>query len=626
MTTNHKLVCARAARKEYSEAYRRGIRDYRCSRRHAAFCGRHFLERLPQPVALSVLRHVHDPEVAQLAWDGAVSVENSGARDRQASFRVMARLRPLLPGEHEDGAYGSLSTEDANNAVVVHDGRVHRDGRTLYMVHSRFCLDRVFGAAEPNEAVYADTARPLLQAAMQGGRATLVLFGQTGTGKTYTAHSLLQMLADELFEGASAASVLCYEIAGSRGGKEDVFDLLAERKPVKCLTGEDEQVHVRGANSISCSSPRELSDALRAAFEWRSSECTERNEASSRSHAVIELHLTGKTGDAAGVLRIVDLAGSERNFETQFHTRKMAERGGHINYSLLMLKECARIMHKNRHRHDEGRDEALQHIPFRRSRLTHLLRSCFADASHRTVVIATLSPSPIDVEHSLNSLQHVGMMRAGRPVDQPRADGAVPNQADGSPADGSFSKVEGRGHGLHSKLQDARAEQLKLHAFGMVTGVGGTVMKKYEPENVKMEAFIDPRWHREMNVVAEKDLWVLREADAEVVQVLTEWKEEQWEIRKAHDIARWDARTVSAFLSGLDLPGKASLPSTMTGLQLLRLGRRGLGSLCSDEATADALHAAVLQERAAAREAGAMTKERNAKMTALGASKVHVVL
>mmetsp|Transcript_86503 Transcript_86503/g.253191 ORF Transcript_86503/g.253191 Transcript_86503/m.253191 type:complete len:629 (-) Transcript_86503:101-1987(-) len=627
MVSNHKLVCARAARKEYSEAYRRGIRDYRSSRGHAVACARYFLSRLPQPVTLGVLQQLHDPAVVQLAWDGTVALDNSGTRSREAAFRVMGRLRPLLPGEREDGAYGALSTEDSNNALVVHDGRVHRDGRTLYMVHSRFCLDRVYGAGETNEAVYADAAQPLLQAALAGDRATLLLFGQTGTGKTYTARALLDQLAEELF-AAAEAKVFCYEIAGTRGGREDVFDLLAERKQVKCLTGEDEQVHVRGAHSVSCSSARELEAALRGAFAWRSSESTERNEASSRSHAIIELHLTDTTGTERGVLRIVDLAGSERNFETQLHTRKMAERGGHINYSLLMLKECARIMHRNRQRLEEGRDAALQHIPFRSSRLTQLLRSCFTDEAHRTVVIATLSPSPVDVEHSLNSLQHVGMMRAGRPADQPRPDAAtLQGQAPGgSPASGSFSKVEGRGHGLHSKLQDARADQLKLHAFGMVTGVGGTVMKKYEPENVKTEAFIDPRWHREMNVVAEKDLWVLREADAEVVQVLSEWKEEQWELRKAHDIARWDARTLNAFISSLQLPGKACLPSTMTGSQLLRLSRRALGALCADEATAEALHAALLRERAAAREAGNVNVERNAKMTALGANKVHVVL
>ena len=36
-------------------------------------------------------------------------------------------------------------------------------------------------------------------------------------------------------------------MAGTRGGREAFFDLLADRAQVKCLTGEDGNVHVRGA-------------------------------------------------------------------------------------------------------------------------------------------------------------------------------------------------------------------------------------------------------------------------------------------------------------------------------------------------------------------------------------------
>ena len=54
-------------------------------------------------------------------------------------------------------------------------------------------------------------------------------------------------------------------------------------------------------------------------------------KASSRSHCILELHLGGAADfetETAGLLRVVDLAGSERNFETQMHSRSMAERGG----------------------------------------------------------------------------------------------------------------------------------------------------------------------------------------------------------------------------------------------------------------------------------------------------------
>lgn len=625
MSTNHKLVCARAARQEFREAFCRGIGDYRGARLSTAVLGKHLAERLPEEVLLGPFAALHGPEIAGFAWDGSVAKPNAEARSRCLPFRIMARKRPLRPEEREAGTYDSISVEGANSSTIVHDGRVHRDGRTLYMVHSRFCLDRIFGEADTNTEVYDEAARPLAQAAMSGGRATLLMFGQTGTGKTYTASGILQHLAKDIFACPErAASVLVYELSGSRGGREACFDLLSERKQVKLLTGEDGDVHVRGASALRCSDAEEFLKAVRAAFAWRSSESTERNEASSRSHAVVEVNIDVPGQETGGILRVVDLAGSERNYETQFHTRTMAERGGHINYSLLMLKECARSMHANKLKAEKG--EAQSFVPFRSSRLTHLLRSCFVDESHRTAVIATLSPSPTDVEHTLNSLQHVGMMRSGRPMDAPAEISKTPTPARHTRSSG-FSEVDGRGHGLHSKLQDARKAQLKLHAFEMVTQVGGSYQKKYDAANLKTEAFIDPRWHREMGVEVEgTDLWVLREADDEVVQLLTAWREEQWQARKLHDMSKWDAATLQSFVHTLELPGEARIPSTMTGSQLRRLGRRGLSSLCSDEETAEALHLALQEEKTAADELLAVQKDKNAKLTLLGHNKVHAAV
>jgi len=626
MASNHKLVCARAARQEFAEAFCRGIQDYRGSRLLAATFAEYFSGVLPQSLA-PVLDFLHDPGVSSLAWEGSVKLGNSDAHTYDAPLRVMARKRPLLPQE----AYHCVSTEGKNNSVVVHDGRVHRDGRTLYMSHSRFCLDRIFNEMDDNATVYREAVQPLFQRVLSGGRASLLLFGQTGTGKTYTAQGVMERLIDDLFDSTRRVALCCYEMAGTRGGREGVFDLLAEQKQVKCLTGEDGNVHVRGAKTVECSTADELRKALAIAFALRSSEKTERNEASSRSHAIIELHVGAASSSSSadspeGVLRIVDLAGSERNFETQLHTRKMAERGGHINYSLLMLKECARLMHRNRQRVDDGAGEKLQHIPFRSSKLTHFLQKCFEDVDHQTVVITTLSPAPTDVEHTLNSLQHVGMMRASRlwEKDIKAAQGAYVKGASSSAPD-SFSNVEGRGHGLHSKLQDARAGQLKLHAFNMEARMGGSIMKKYEPENVKTEAFIDPRWHREMNVVVEEDLWVLREADSEVTQLLTEWHEEQWSARRAHEVHRWDAATVRAFVQRLELPGQVRLPSTMTGAQLCRLGAKAVTALCSDEATAEAFRQALQEERNQAKETIRAQARRNEKIAALGSHRVRAV-
>jgi len=50
-------------------------------------------------------------------------------------------------------------------------------------------------------------------------------------------------------------------------------------------------------------------------------------------------------------------------------------------------------------------------IPFRSSTLTKVLKECFTSGpEHRTTIMATLSPTPIDLMHSLNTLNHVVLM------------------------------------------------------------------------------------------------------------------------------------------------------------------------------------------------------------------------
>jgi hypothetical protein len=50
-------------------------------------------------------------------------------------------------------------------------------------------------------------------------------------------------------------------------------------------------------------------------------------------------------------------------------------------------------------------------IPFRASLLTKVLKQCFTSGpDHRTTIIATLSPTPTDLQHSLNTLNHVVLM------------------------------------------------------------------------------------------------------------------------------------------------------------------------------------------------------------------------
>lgn len=328
-------------------------------------------------------------------------------RPRRASTRsgdgilVCVRKRPPLPVELEGdiGTWDAVEVDPRNAEVLCHDGRLTRSGRKLAMTHRRFILDRAWGGACSTEAVYADVLAPLVAEALGqvgGGRrcSTVLCTGQTGTGKTYTLRGFGRCLANDLH--GLDLEVEFFEIHGRR-----CLDLLAERKEVHLRTDGEGRVRVRGNKCTRLPSGEGLEALLDDALRLRASEETERNAASSRSHAVCVLRFLGEVGE--GSLRLVDLAGSERNYETTQMSARQHKESADINASLMVLKDCFRA-HAARQRGDVAK------MPFRESPLTQVLRDCFEDQTHRFVVIATVSPMATDVIHSINTLRHAAML------------------------------------------------------------------------------------------------------------------------------------------------------------------------------------------------------------------------
>merc|ERR1712232_1394332 len=114
--------------------------------------------------------------------------------------------------------------------------------------------------------------------------------------------------------------------------------------------------------------------------------CTDVSEQASRSHLVFALHLRGTNqilgSEVHGVLHIVDLAGSECLKDTQ-----------NINRSLSSLADVFAAK-------AEGRTP----IPFRNSKLTHLMEPCLSGQG-KTLVLVTVEPERDNAPETLCSLR-----------------------------------------------------------------------------------------------------------------------------------------------------------------------------------------------------------------------------
>ena len=124
---------------------------------------------------------------------------------------------------------------------------------------------------------------------------------------------------------------------------------------------------------------------------------TSANARSSRSHGVFQILIRKngrRTKPLFGKLTLIDLAGSERGKDTDHADRRTRVEGAEINKSLLALKECIRAMSNKK-----------SHLPFRASKLTQVLKDSFV-GDCRTVMIATVSPSARNVDHTTNTLRY----------------------------------------------------------------------------------------------------------------------------------------------------------------------------------------------------------------------------
>jgi len=197
-------------------------------------------------------------------------------------FRVCVRKRPLFPHEEEMGGYNTVQanyrhlvsdSRDINSSVTTHDGHLARNGRILTINHRSYKFDRVWDEYTYNEQVCEDEVAPLVQWALQGNSATVLYFGQTGTGKTFTLSGALHFICSSL--RGKAIEVLVYEIHGKK-----CYDLLNARKVVFLRSDENETVHVRGARTVALSAEENQEAALYEVFlsalRLRSSEVTER--------------------------------------------------------------------------------------------------------------------------------------------------------------------------------------------------------------------------------------------------------------------------------------------------------------------------------------------------------------
>ncbi|KAH6565131.1 hypothetical protein BASA62_007514 [Batrachochytrium salamandrivorans] len=271
------------------------------------------------------------------------------------------------------------------------------------------------------EGVYENCGGPIIKSLLDGYNATIMAYGQTGAGKTFTMtgasenykhRGLIPRAISHLYNEIAQRSTLSFTVRISylEVYNEQMIDLLAPTTGVSIsdnLTVVEEKngsTHVKGLKIENANNEEEALNLLFEGETNRSISEHQLNKGSTRSHCIFTVyiesrsHIESSEKIVTSKLNLVDLAGSERLSKTETKGKSLKE-ATYINRSLTYLEQVIIALS------DKKRD----HIPFRQSKMTHVLRDSLG-GNCNTLMIANIWGEQEHIEETISTLRFATRM------------------------------------------------------------------------------------------------------------------------------------------------------------------------------------------------------------------------
>ncbi|CAI2359195.1 unnamed protein product [Moneuplotes crassus] len=340
------------------------------------------------------------------------------ANNSDKNMLVTIRVRPLTQQEISNKVLHIVNVDD--KLLIVRDKaeiKYEQEGIKPDVLHrsreQRYYFDKIFKDSSQSE-VYENTCKQLIDPVTKGFNACVFAYGTTGSGKTYTMIGTKEnpgnsvLIIDDMFDTISKDEEFQYEIKISYVEiyNEIIRDLLVVKSKDTYLDLRDDPikgVQIAGVKEFKVTNSTEVMKLLTEGNRRRTTEATNANQTSSRSHAIFQIHVhkKEKTADTekeilAGKLSLIDLAGSERGTVTENTGIRLRE-GAKINTSLLALANCINAL--------GDKTKKGFYVSYRDSKLTRMLKDSLG-GNCKTVMIATISPGHNQFEETINTLKY----------------------------------------------------------------------------------------------------------------------------------------------------------------------------------------------------------------------------
>lgn len=359
--------------------------------------------------------------------------QNKSTYDKNVEpFKIYLRIKPL-----EDSSSSNIYHHLRLNKKVIstiktykeidsnkkHYYRIKVINPCLLVQESRkekeYILYDVFDENIKNRQISNHINKGVTSNMLNGINTSIIAYGVTGSGKTHTlfgnkslkeegvSNFVVEDFLNKIHDTNHTEATYKVKLSYYEIYNEEIEDLLdnidksnkkQSFKKIDIFEDDSNEITISNMTQININSFSDFKNSINYGNIKRSTAATNKNNFSSRSHAVIELVLYKSNNDINCVvskLKIIDLAGSEKG---GIESGERAREGVNINKSLLALSSCINILADNN-------DNKNLFVPYRNSKLTRILKDSLGGNS-QVIFITCISQSPLNWEETNNTLYY----------------------------------------------------------------------------------------------------------------------------------------------------------------------------------------------------------------------------
>eukprot|EP01112_Ceratiomyxa_fruticulosa_P010632 TRINITY_DN2820_c0_g1_i1.p1 TRINITY_DN2820_c0_g1~~TRINITY_DN2820_c0_g1_i1.p1 ORF type:complete len:954 (+),score=259.19 TRINITY_DN2820_c0_g1_i1:209-3070(+) len=353
------------------------------------------------------------------------------------AVKVFVRTKPTSQLAQEN-----ITVQDDKRGITISQKRANAGFVNNHQDTWGFTFDGILDNVTQDQ-VYQECAVPVVQSVLDGYNGTILVYGQTGAGKTFTMtgatenykhRGIIPRTISHVFKEVRQRpdSAIVVRISYVELYNETMYDLLAfanpdaphfENEELKIVEDANGTTHIMGLTKMIANSEEE---ALNLLFEGETNRAIaehQLNKSSTRSHCIFTLYLDIRSRVESSEkitlskLNLVDLAGSERLKKTGSGGIVMKE-AMFINKSLSFLEQVIISLSKKK------KDKA--HVPYRQTKLTNILKDSLG-GNCKTHMIANIWMEATQLEETIATLKFASrMMRvSNEPIQNVQYDPAM---------------------------------------------------------------------------------------------------------------------------------------------------------------------------------------------------------